>query len=388
MDRRTFMTSAAAVAITAGMTAQPAVAQGKKYKACIIGDTKNGGYGHALHLVFKLRDDVEVVALADPDEAGRAKMAAECGALRTYADYREMLEKEKPNLVSIAPRITTTHKEYMLACAAIGAHGFMEKPFTPTCAEADEVIAAINQKNLKWSLAYNFRATNAIQYLRKAIFEDGLIGEVFEMHARGKEDHRAGGEDVIVLGTHLFDLMVFFAGAPEWCASDITVEGRPATKADVREGTEPLGPIVGDSVTGYFGFKNGIRGQFSSRKNKENGGGRWGIDIYGSKGVVTVRLDVNPIIQFMPDPTWSGKAAWGPVPGMPEPNMKDLTLERYQPCVNDLIACIENGGEPAYGFKNALLSLEMIQGIWESCVKSGRVAMPLQERTHPLSRWA
>ena len=40
----------------------------KKYKACIIGDSKMGGYGHWIQYAFALRDDVATVAVADPDE--------------------------------------------------------------------------------------------------------------------------------------------------------------------------------------------------------------------------------------------------------------------------------------------------------------------------------
>jgi predicted dehydrogenase len=388
MNRRTFLTSAAMASIAAG-TASTSFAQGKKYRACVIGDTKNGGYGHALHMVYALRDDVEVVALADPDEAGRAKMAGECGAKKTYADYREMLEKEKPNLVTIAPRITTNHKTYLLACAEIGAHGFMEKPLATDVAEADEMIAAIEKKNLRWALGYNFRATPGIQHVKKALLDDAVIGDIVEMRSRGKEDPRAGGEDLIVLGTHLFDLMVFFQGKPQWCGSDIWANGKPATKADVREATEPLGPIVGDSISCTFGFANGVHGNFGSKKNKENGGGRWGIDIYGTKGVVTVRQDVNPAILYMPDPTWSGKQPWQPLPGAPVvPAPKEPEKERYLPLINDLIDSIEKGREPEYSFQKALVPAEMIQAVFESYVSKSRAPLPLKERTHPLSRWA
>ena len=50
---------------------------------------------------------------------------------RIYQDYREMLAKEKPDLVAVAPRWTVNHKEYLLACAEAGAHGIVEKPLTP-----------------------------------------------------------------------------------------------------------------------------------------------------------------------------------------------------------------------------------------------------------------
>ena len=192
-----------------------------KYRACVIGDTKHGGYGHNLHLVWGLHPEVEVVALADPDEAGRAKRAAEAGAQRTYADYRVMLEKEQPDLVSIGPRWTVNHLQYILDCTQIGAHGLIEKPLSVDLAEADAIIEAVEAKDLRWAIGFNFRASPVIAHTRRLLIEEGLIGDILEIRSRGKEDHRAGGEDLIVLGVHLFDMMVAFLGPPLWCSSSI-----------------------------------------------------------------------------------------------------------------------------------------------------------------------
>ncbi len=112
LDRRSFLTSLAAAPILAGAAGSAFAAEGgKRYRACIIGDTEHGGYGHDVHRVWGVRDDVDVVGLADPDEAGRTKHGQEANAQNLYADWREMLEKEQPDLVAIAPRWTINHKE-------------------------------------------------------------------------------------------------------------------------------------------------------------------------------------------------------------------------------------------------------------------------------------
>ena len=76
----------------------------KVYRAAAIGRTGGGNYGHGLHLAYKGLDNVEFVAVADHDEAGREKAKAETGAKRAYADYHEMLEKEELDIVSVCPR--------------------------------------------------------------------------------------------------------------------------------------------------------------------------------------------------------------------------------------------------------------------------------------------
>lgn len=394
LSRRFFLASAAApiMAGAARVAQAQAAMEGKKYRACIIGDTKQGGYGHFMHLVFAHRPDVEVVALADPDEQGRAQNAAECGAKTTYADYREMLEKEKPDLVSIGPRCTVNHKEYVLAAAAVGAHGIIEKPISTDLAEADEMIAALDAKNLKWSIAFNFRVSPILQHAKKALLEDRIIGSVLEVRGRGKEDNRAGAEDMIVLGTHIFDAMSFLMdGKPAWCESDITVNGKPATKADVHEASEPLGPIVGNRLHSVYGYSLGTAGHFSSMKSKDGPGGRFGLDVYGSLGIMTIRVDVIPQVYVLRDPTWApggSGAQWEPLPGAPEVKMDDPRNGRNAPIIDDLIAAIQENREPQVSLKHGRDSLEMIQATFESYVQGKRVAMPLQERVHPLKRWA
>lgn len=392
MNRRGFLASAAMVAplLATFPSETSAASTNKKRRACVIGDTHQGGYGHRLHLMWSLRDDVEVAGLADPDEEGRTQHAAEAGAKRAYADYRVMLEREKPDLVSIGPRWTVNHKDYLLACAEVGAHGLMEKPLAPDLAEADAMIDAVDSKNLKWAMAFNFRASPVARHARRLIMEENLIGDILEIRSRGKEDHRAGGEDLIVLGVHIFDLMAFFLGPPRWCSADITVNGRPATKDDVREATEPLGPVAGDRVHATYGFANGVNGYFSTMKNRHGNGGRWGMEIYGSKGIVTIRMTTVPEVYLLRDPTWApgGKSvAWEPLPGTPTVDLKNSKVGHYSPIVDDLIAAIDEDRRPRVSLRDGRIATEMIQAVFESHVQGRPVQVPLKQRDHPLKRW-
>ncbi|MBZ0257153.1 hypothetical protein K8I31_13890, partial [bacterium] len=60
------------------------------YKAAIIGRTGGGNYGHGFDVIFNGLDNVSIVAVADPDNAGRAQAAKRSGAVRQYADFHEM----------------------------------------------------------------------------------------------------------------------------------------------------------------------------------------------------------------------------------------------------------------------------------------------------------
>src|SRR5437868_6450548 len=91
-------------------------------KAAIIGHTGAGDYGHGIERIFAGLPNVSVTAVADPIEAGRAKAKAACGATRDYADYREMLDKEKPDLVAVGPRWSGEHHAMTMAALQAGAH--------------------------------------------------------------------------------------------------------------------------------------------------------------------------------------------------------------------------------------------------------------------------
>jgi len=412
VNRRTFLAGAAATAAGLSLGAR---AQGETtYRACIIGDSAQGGYGHDMHLAFDLHERVAVTGLADPDEAGRAKHAAEAKAENTYADYREMLEKEKPDIVAVGPRWTVNHREYVEACAAAGAHGFLEKPLSVDLAEGDAMVAAVEAKNLKWAVAYNFRMTETVRHLKKAIWDDGLIGTVVEVRSRGKEDHRAGAEDLVVLGTHLFDMMRYVMGDPLWCQSDITFNGKAATPANVREATEPLGPIVGNRVQATFGFDKGVPGYFSSMFTREGNGGRWGIDFLGTKGALSLRLDgavrtprvertrqealnsIVPEVLWLEDSGWTARtgadgapvSAWKPLPDAPAVHITDPARDRHGPIVADLVAAIEEDRAPAVSIQDSLAAQEMIQAVFEAYIRGGRVTFPLSNREHPLRGWS
>ena len=390
IDRRQFLSAAAAAPIIGALRPASAHTLEKKFRACIIGDTDRGGYGHSLHYLWSMRDDVEVVGLSDPHAKARRYYQKESGAQRAYMNHTEMLETEKPDLVVIGPRWTTNHRDYLLACAGVGAHGIIEKPFTSDLAEADEIVAALEAKNLKWASALNFRASPMIRKTKKLIFEEGIIGQILEIRGRGKEDARAGGEDLIVLGTHILDMMGYFLGIPEWCDASVTVDGRPVEKYDVHEASEPLGPIVGTEVNAHYQFDKGIPGYFSSVKNPDGNQNRWGMEIYGTKGVVSIRMGPVPDVWLHNNPSWvPGEAAiaWEKIPAPDTGPSRHEKVGHYAPIVDDLIDSIENDHEPFTSVQGNRDAMSMIQAVFEAAVTRERVRFPLQERIHPLRRW-
>ncbi|MCA9450663.1 MAG: Gfo/Idh/MocA family oxidoreductase, partial [Candidatus Omnitrophica bacterium] len=266
------------------------------------------------------------------------------------------------------------------------------KPISTDLAEADAMVEAVESKNLKWSIAHQKRMCPDVALAKKLIFEEGLIGDILELRGRGKEDHRAGGEDLIVLGTHIFDLMLFFMGRPEWCASNITVDGERATKKDIRQPSEPLGPILGNEIQSTFGFEGARPGFFATRKNKDGNGGRWGLDIYGSKGIAKIRMEVFPEIEWKETTSWvsSGdqQTGWEKLPGHVDLTGSDPSAVMNAFAIDDLLEAIEEDRQPKVSLQSGRDSYEMIQAVYAAHINGGRIDIPLKDRRHPLVAWS
>ncbi len=394
--RRTFLqwtgAGLAGLGLTRGGLARPEAAQpGRKLRVAVIGRTGRGDYGHHLDVVWKSFEQAEIVAVADESEKGRADAAARLGISRTYADYREMLAKEKPQIVSIAPRQPDCHRDMALACAEAGCHVFLEKPMCRSLVEADEIVAAFEKNGLKAAMAHQTHYGPALDRVREIIAQ-GRIGDLVEIRGRGKEEvSRGGGEDLIVLGVHVLDLMRVLAGDPENCSARVLADGKPVTRANVREDREGLGPIAGDEMHISYRFDKGVMGYFSTRRSRDGAGSRYGVQIFGTKGVLSMGMGAAPTVSLLESLTWvppeadPTKASGVNVvfaDNRPEPAKEALG---NQLIVADLLHAIESNTQPKCNARDGRWTIEMIMAAYESQRLNMTVPLPLKERRHPLT---
>lgn len=386
-SRRQFLATAT-VALAAPVVLHAADAP--KLKAAVIGATGRGDYGHGMDVIFNDRNNLELVAVADANPAGLEKTAARLKAPRQYTDFRAMLEKERPQLVSIAPRQSDQHHAMAMAAVAVGAHIFMEKPFMPTLAEADEVLAAADQRGVKITVAHQMRMAPNVVHLKQRV-DAGLIGELLELRAWGKQDARAGGEDMIVLGSHLFDLMRLFAGDPQWCTARVTQAGRDITPADARVMKDNVGAIAGDEISAQFGFGKGVVASFTSRARLRDATGHWGLELTGTKGTARILGNLPPQVFLLKTTGWKpdGKTdEWRRLPD--DPTLNVPASAQGFPAANarlldDLLNAVAKNRAPECSGHNAMKAIEMVMAVYQSALGAKRVPMPLVSRKHPLA---
>ena len=380
----------------------------KTWRVAIVKDTSKPMLGlHGLHTAFRGLPGVEVVAHVDSNTDDIDAKMALTRARRHYATLSEMLASEAPDIVVLCSRHPADHLPQIEACADAGCHVYCEKPLTASLLEADRIVEIAEQAGIRVCMAHPSRYALGFRTMKRMV-EAGEIGRPLTVYGRGKCDHRGGGEDLIVLGTHILDLQIFFFGAPEYVYADITQDGRPIVKGDRAETVEPIGPAAGDSIFAHFRFPGDVRGFFESRRglyDRPSGKTHMGITVFGTEGVLSLRFDDyetrRPRISRGPGaleygrsfedvPLTEERAIPGAEPldyslcGQADVPSATFFLEANRFAAWDLIGAIEEERQPISSAYNARLTQEMIQGIYAAHLSGGRARFPLEDRAHPL----
>ncbi|RYD24023.1 MAG: Gfo/Idh/MocA family oxidoreductase, partial [Verrucomicrobiaceae bacterium] len=323
--------------------------------------------------------------------------AANLPGVKGFRDYREMLAEVKPDIVSVAPRHMAEHFDMTMAAISSGAKGiYIEKPFCPTLREAEEIVRAADEKGVKIAIAHRNRFHPVLPVVKKLV-EDGKIGRLLEIRTRGKEDNRGGMLDLWVLGSHVLDLAVHFTGDPVACTATVLLDGKPVVKADVAEGKEGSGPSAGNEVHARYETASGVPVFFDSIANAGTKEGGFGLQLIGTKGIIDLRIDVEPLAHIMEgNPTVMSKEprSWVPVStggiGVPEPIEKlGRKVGGHFAAAEDLIASMRDPGrQPLCSAASGAMTVAMISAVMASHVRGGaRVEMPLAEKENPFGAW-
>ncbi len=180
------------------------------------------GYWHARTLVAM--PEARVAAIADrnpPDRAGMESYARSIGAA-VYADAVEMLERERPDGVSLctSPR---GRRDVLAACARLKIPVYVEKPWAASMVQARELAAIAAPIADRVMLGFNFRLLPAVERASQLVRD--TLGPVWM--ANGEYafewalpvdfwlwDPAIGGGVFTENSCHLLDLLCHFAGEP------------------------------------------------------------------------------------------------------------------------------------------------------------------------------
>ena len=133
------------------------------------------------HIKAAVNNKLEIVAVCDviPEQMevllGKHNLQNDA-SIKRYVDYKEMINTEMPELVSIATE-SGIHAEIALYCIEKGVHVIIEKPMAMSIDDANKIIALAEEKNVKVSACHQNRFNIAIQEMRRAL-EAGRFGRL------------------------------------------------------------------------------------------------------------------------------------------------------------------------------------------------------------------
>jgi predicted dehydrogenase len=328
-------------------------------KVAVIGV---GAMGRNHVRVYSEIPGADLVAVSDAAPDLAEGVASKFG-LKGYKNYKELLEKEKPDAVSVVVP-TAMHEEVATAVMQAGAHVLIEKPIASSEDEGKRLIALAAKLKRKLMVGHIVRFNPAIRELRKHL-QDNELGRIFQVVCRriGPFPARIRDVGVVVdLAPHDIDVMRYITGKnPERVYAEI--------EQNVHTSYEDL-------VFGLLHFPGGITGALeinwlTPTKVRE-------IVVLGERGMFRVD-DLTQDLFFFENAELKGELwpALGNIKGVSEGRMVRYPLERYEPLRAELesfVNAVSDGGEMPVSGEDGLEALRLALAL----IQSGKTHQVIQ----------
>ena len=246
--------------------------------------------------------------------------------VKTFRTLEEMLADDAVELV-IVNTPNYTHYEFVKKALLANKHVVVEKPFTTTVKEAEELIELAKKQNKKLSVYQNRRYDSDYKTIKK-VLDEKLLGDLaeaefhFDRYSENigpkahKETPGPGTGSLYDLGSHLIDQALQLFGMPDAVFADIRIV-RPVSKVEdyfdlllyypklrVRIKSsylvrEPLpGYILHGSKGSFIKPKTNIQEE-SLQQNKVLGKSDWGIEPESERGLLHTEKDGKVIKEYI-----------------------------------------------------------------------------------------
>ena len=302
-------------------------------------------------------EHTEIVAIADAHPEALAEYARDFEVQSQYLDYREMLDKEQLDIVSVCSW-DPQHAPMTIAAAARRPRVIVsEKPMACSLGEADEMIVACQRNEVKLAIGHQRRFYSCWREARRMI-ADGAIGKPQRLWSAVK----AG---MMNTGTHCIDFQLYALGDPraEW------------VMGSVERHTDHFvfGHRVEDRCVGIIGYPDGVEGVI---ENEMNNIYQVGANVYGEDGMMVVS---DNSLRYM-NTTSNGWQDFEPTDKNERGYGNAFVDQAYGIC-----RWIEGDFEDYYGkAEHGKAATEIMMGVYESARMHERVSLPLQTRANPL----
>ena len=242
----------------------------RKVRIAIVGC---GGIANGKHMpALKKVKEAEMVAFCDiiPERAEKAAKEYGVEGAKVYTDFKEMIDKEKPEVVHVCTP-NREHAPITIYALEHDCHVMCEKPMAKTYADAKAMLDAYHKSGKKLTIGYQNRFNPESQFVKRAC-DNGELGDIYyaKAHAVRRravptwgvflDEEEQGGGPLIDIGTHALDLTL-------WCMDNYKpkrVSGSVFKKLGDQKETgnawgdwDPEKYTVEDSAFGFIQMENG-----------------------------------------------------------------------------------------------------------------------------------
>lgn len=324
---------------------------------CSFDDDPTRGYTSTHAGAYAASPDVDLVALVDMDREKLVRYGDKWDVPGRYTDYREMLEKEKPDIISVCTW-NDTHLEIVRAAVEAGARAvFCEKPVADSLEAADEMVKVCTEAGVLLIVDHMRRFDPFHQEIAGYVRE-GKLGRIQQVTCY----YVAGAANS---GSHLFDLLRFYLGDVNWVEavySHNSSPNRDDPNIDGRLGFEDelVAVIQACDVSAYMMFE---------------------VSLLGTEGRLRVmRNGFHAEFEKAADSTrFAGYKELHPT-DLPFP--ADARHEFMLFGVAHIVDCLETGRAPVSTGEDGRAALEIISAVRASAAAGGqRVSLPLTGST-------
>jgi len=332
------------------------------------------------HIAAAWENGLEIVALCDivpenmEDKIKRFKLPPD---IRRYTDYREMLEKEKPELAGIATE-SGKHAHIALDCIKAGCNIIIEKPIALSLEEADAIINASDETGIKVCACHQNRFNKSIQKIREAV-EEGRFGRLFHgtAHIRWNRDKgyysqapwrgtwEQDGGALMNQCIHNIDLL-------RWMMGDDIIEVMAYTDRLNHDyiQAEDLGLALIKFRNGSYGVVEGTTNIYPSNLEET-------LYIFGETGTVKAGGKSVNIIE-----EWhfaDNKDNAEEVKSKYCENPTNVYGFGHTPLYSDVIDAVKSNRQPYIDARAGRRALELVLAIYKSAAEGGPVKLPLED---------
>jgi len=326
-----------------------------------------GSMGSSHARVYAEMDHVRLVGVADPDERTAMRVARRYGCA-AHADLRVLLDKEKPDLVSVAVP-TTMHAPVAFEAISRGVHLLIEKPLALSVQAGQGIVDAASAAGVKLAVGHIERFNPAVVEIKKRLAEEEL-GRIFQVHARRLSPFPGRVSDVGVildLATHDLDVLHHLLGVEVDRVFAETEQKAHATCEDL--------------VSALIRFSNGVIGLLDV--NWLTPAKVRTLTVLGERGMYVADYLTQDVYWHKNTPIGSTYEGLTVFRGAWEGDMIKIRLDKKEPLraqLESFVQSVVDDTDPAVSGRDGLVAIDL--GL--TLVESGRRHEPLAPNRVPM----